>query len=217
MGPADSRRIPRVPRYSGSRWASAGFGYGTLTLCGGVFQRLPLACLRAVSRPYNPGHAVTSPVWAPPSSLAATGGIILYFLFLRVLRCFSSPRSPPASAGFRTFSTVGCPIRTSADQRLHAPTRGFSQLAASFIACKSLGIRRAPFDTSDLALHASHDAGGADFHAGVVHTSSPLLFSCVLVFQYVNDLAPHSRRHVENNGLEPLTPCLQGRRSSQLS
>ena len=33
----------------------------------------------------------TTPVWALPRSLATTGGIIVYFLFLRVLRCFSSP------------------------------------------------------------------------------------------------------------------------------
>ena len=33
-------------------------------------------------------------VWAPPISLATTLGIIFYFLFLWVLRCFSSPRSP---------------------------------------------------------------------------------------------------------------------------
>ena len=36
----------------------------------------------------------THAVWALPRSLATTGGIIVYFLFLGVLRCFSSPRSP---------------------------------------------------------------------------------------------------------------------------
>jgi len=30
-------------------------------------------------------------VWALPRSLATTSGIVVYFLFLRVLRCFSSP------------------------------------------------------------------------------------------------------------------------------
>ena len=35
-------------------------------------------------------------VWALPVSLATTTGIVVYFLFLGVLRCFSSPgyRSP---------------------------------------------------------------------------------------------------------------------------
>ena len=42
---------------------------------------------------------------------------------------------------------VGCPIRKSAHQRPFAPPRGLSQLIASFIACKSLGIHRTPFLT----------------------------------------------------------------------
>ena len=68
------------------------------------------------------------------------------FLFLQVLRCFSSLRLPPCSRqGSPAFSRRGCPIRTSADQRSHAPTRGFSQLAASFFAFRSQGIRRTPF------------------------------------------------------------------------
>ena len=70
-----------------------------------------------------------------------------YFLFLRVLRCFSSPRSPPSSEGWQAFSLPGCPIRKSADQRSFAPPRGLSQLITSFIACKSLGIHRTPFLT----------------------------------------------------------------------
>ncbi len=37
-------------------------------------------------------HAVTWVVWANPRSLATTRGIIIYFLFLQVLRCFSSLR-----------------------------------------------------------------------------------------------------------------------------
>ena len=36
----------------------------------------------------------THTVWALPRSLATTGGIIIYFLFLGVLRCFCSPRLP---------------------------------------------------------------------------------------------------------------------------
>ena len=39
-------------------------------------------------------RVATHAVWALPRSLATTGGIIVYFLFLRVLRCFSSPRWP---------------------------------------------------------------------------------------------------------------------------
>ena len=44
---------------------------------------------------HDPGIAETLPVWALPRSLATTGGITFCFLLLRVMRCFSSPRSPP--------------------------------------------------------------------------------------------------------------------------
>ena len=69
-----------------------------------------------------------------------------YFLFLRVLRCFSSPRSPsPYEGECHVFNMTGCPIRKSADQRPFAPPRGFSQLITSFIASESQGIRHVPF------------------------------------------------------------------------
>ena len=48
----------------------------------------------ALGGSYYPAPASTGPVWAPASSLAATGAIDVFFLLLRVLRCFSSPRSP---------------------------------------------------------------------------------------------------------------------------
>ena len=94
MVPADSRRIPRAPRYSGYRYASRRFAYRTITLSGVTFQTLPLATFLAIARSYYPWEAGTSQVWALPRSLATTGGIIVYFLFLKVLRCFSSLGSP---------------------------------------------------------------------------------------------------------------------------
>ena len=39
---------------------------------------------------YNPAFAETKTVWAVPISLATTLGITNCFLFLQVLRCFSS-------------------------------------------------------------------------------------------------------------------------------
>ncbi len=147
MVPADSRRIPRAPRYSGYRYASCRFAYRAFTVCGATFQRLPLATLLATARSYNPAEAGTSAVWAIPRSLATTGGITFCFLFLRVLRCFSSPRSPPSFDGYPHFMQVGCPIRKSPDQGPFAPPRSLSQLVTSFIACESLGIRHTPFPT----------------------------------------------------------------------
>ena len=48
----------------------------------------------------QPLRCIATPqVWALPRSLATTGGIIVYFLFLGVLRCFSSPRLPLYPSG----------------------------------------------------------------------------------------------------------------------
>ena len=67
-----------------------------------------------------------------------------YFLFFRVLRCFSSPGWP----GHSTISLLmGYPIRKSTDQRLFAPPRGLSQLITSFFASESQGIPHTPFVT----------------------------------------------------------------------
>ena len=147
MVPADSRRIPRAPRYSGYHYASVRFMYRTVTVCGRTFQIVPFANFHAMTWSYNPTLAVTRMVWAPPRSLATTGGIIVYFLFLQVLRCFSSLRWLPNQIGCYPFKVTGCPIRRFTDQRSFAPPRDFSQLITSFIASESQGIRHAPLLT----------------------------------------------------------------------
>ena len=146
MVPAASRRIPRAPRYSGYRYAWCRFAYRTITVCGVTFQTLPLVGLLHSTQSYNPRPAGTGRVWAVPRSLATTGGITFCFLFLGVLRCFSSPGLPLISR-CRAVSPAGCPIRRSADHRSFAPSRGLSQLVTSFIACKSQGIRHTPLPT----------------------------------------------------------------------
>ena len=67
-----------------------GVAYGIITLYDAPFQALPLPWSLATSRSYNPGIAETTPVWAIPVSLATTPRIVIYFLFLNLLRCFSS-------------------------------------------------------------------------------------------------------------------------------
>ena len=72
-----------------------------------------------------------------------------YFLFLQVLRCFSSLRSPRRGYVFTTGcpcpARTGSPIRISAVLCVPAAPRCVSPLAASFFACVCLGIRREPF------------------------------------------------------------------------
>ena len=68
-----------------------------------------------------------------------------FFLFLWVLRCFSSPRTRHPCGWWQIFNLPGCPIRTCADQFLFADPRAFSQLTTSFIGIGSLGILRSLF------------------------------------------------------------------------
>ena len=86
-----SRRIPRVLRYSGAGSASDLFVYGAFTLSGGAFQLSSTKVSRPLCRS-------TTPV-SKPTGLASFPFARRYlgnhccFLFLRVLRCFSSPGS----------------------------------------------------------------------------------------------------------------------------
>ena len=74
-----------------------------------------------------------------------------YFLFLRVLRCFSSPGLPPLR-DIPPCGRMGCPIRISADRKLFAPPRSFSQLVTSFFASESPGIHHTPFTISSYLI-----------------------------------------------------------------
>ena len=65
-----------------------------------------------------------------------------YFLFLRLLRCFSSSGLPPS----RITTVPGgwvAPFGNPRIKRLFAPPRGLSQLITSFVASESQGIPRA--------------------------------------------------------------------------
>jgi hypothetical protein len=68
----------------------------------------------------------------------------LHFLFLGLLRCFTSPRSPSwtmnSSRNDSTLLLPDCSIRKSADRYLFAVTRSFSQLTTFFFASRLLGI-----------------------------------------------------------------------------
>ena len=68
-----------------------------------------------------------------------------FFLFLQVLRCFSSLRTLQVCTWRRAFNPPGSPIRTSPDQFLFADPRGLSQLTTSFFGSGSLGILRSLF------------------------------------------------------------------------
>ena len=117
MVPAGSRRIPRVPRYSGVRYGSPRFAYGIVTLCDVPFQTLPLAMLLATSRSYYPGRCLDTPGLGWGAFARHYSRHHFCFLFLRVLRCFSSPGSPAAlrHAGIASGGLPHSDIRGSRD------------------------------------------------------------------------------------------------------
>jgi hypothetical protein len=120
--------------------------YGTVTRYGPTFQKGSTMYANSTMWSYNPGPAETAPVWANPFSLATTRGITVCFLFLRVLRCFSSPGQLPFqdnAASRHWVSPFGDPWITGH----YAPPHGLSQPIASFIASESQGIRRTPLVT----------------------------------------------------------------------
>ena len=55
------------------------------------FQKHSTIILNSILQSYNPNFAETILVWAVPFSFATTQGITICFLFLWLLRCFSSP------------------------------------------------------------------------------------------------------------------------------
>ena len=136
---ADSHRISRVPRYSG-----AGLNGQQLRLrgCHALRLRFPAdsAAVDFFLLPVLQPRVVPCDIPGLGSSAFARHYLRnhCYFLFLRVLRCFSSPRSPCGSiAAVPGSLPAGFPIRTSAGHKAFAPHRGFSQLVTSFFASES--------------------------------------------------------------------------------
>ena len=123
------------------------FAYGAFTLCGPPFQTVLLTLRdRFADGPTTPDAALPRPrfrLLRVRSPLLAQS--LVCFLFLRVLRCFSSPGSPPLLKRMPQSPAAGCPIRKSTAVRVFAPDRGLSQLVTSFFASESPGILHAPF------------------------------------------------------------------------
>src|SRR5262245_52473803 len=139
----DSRGIPRVPRYSGTCPASQRtVVYRAVTVSGKAFPGLSTRSLVSYSpalrpdRPYNPAvHARRFGLFRVRSPLLAES--LTCFLFLEVLRWFTSLRCPPqpmdSAEDLPVLPGRGFPIRTPPGQSLFAAHRGLSQLTASFI------------------------------------------------------------------------------------
>ena len=98
MVPDNSDGIPRVPPYSGAAPVCTGFRVpASHRLRGSVPSPSAIPCISLV-RSYNPGTRRNAAGLGSSPFARRYWGNRCYFLLLRVLRCFSSPRSPPQSA-----------------------------------------------------------------------------------------------------------------------
>ena len=140
---AFSDRIPRVPSYSGYSLRSNCFAYGAFTLFGCAFQRSSATVLAGFRSP-SPQKYYYSWFGLFRFRSPLLSESLLYFLFLWVIRCFSSPRSPRITIDslYDTviLLTVSSLIRISTDLCLFATPRSFSQLVTSFFGAMYQGI-----------------------------------------------------------------------------
>ena len=135
----DSRRIPRVPRYSGVCLRVFIISRTGLSPSVAVpFQiRSAITPTPLLTHPTTP-YLVRNMVWALPVSLAATQGISYDFSSCRYLDvsvpCVRSTCPIYSDRSDSTLLEPGCPIRKSPGLRSFASTRSLSQLTTSFVA-----------------------------------------------------------------------------------
>ena len=138
-----SVRIPRVPTYSGYSPAHNPFAYRAFTLFRSTFQSSSARFTSLYGSPLPRTYCyIRFGLFRFRSPLLSES--LFYFLFLRVIRWFSSPGSPrtPMDSVYdiTTLLVMSFLIRISAGQRSFATLRSFSQLVTSFFGAMYQGI-----------------------------------------------------------------------------
>ena len=139
------------------------------------------------------------------------------FLLLWVLRCFSSPRSPslrndwPSTSRVAPFGNLGIKGYLHLPQAYRSLSRPSSPPRAKASAMRPCLLLVLPttygrYILSALTLLFYVTSCQRSFYQG-------LTMNC----QLLSDNTTVNMTRVENNGFEPLTPCVQSRCSSQLS
>ena len=117
MVPPCSHRVSRVRRYSGYRWLPRPFAYRTLTFFGWPSHVIQLDLDNTVLCP-NP-ESITTLGLASSAFARHYLRNLCWFLFLALLRCFSSGGSPHtpmySTHDDKTFLLPDCSIRKSTD------------------------------------------------------------------------------------------------------
>ena len=144
MVPARSHKVSRVSWYSGFCYVDFNFVYGTFTLSGWSSQNHSTIVIESSgvnAQCSSEPQSARTLVWALSISLAATLEITCCFLFLRLLRCFSSPGSPPYVMDWRMDDTSSSyrvsPFRhLRINDYLHLPAafRSLSRLSSALSA-----------------------------------------------------------------------------------
>jgi len=186
----DSDRISHVPPYSGYCYRLNAFRVQDYHLYRWTFQIIPLNLYSnvAVLQPRNCRNNLGLGYFHFARHYY---GNHYCFLFLRLLRCFSSARLPPLRMyGLQPY---GFP---------HSEMHGLTDICSSpcLIAAYHVFLRLSEPRHSPCAL-------------------SNLLVSIISSTSFTTLINSNMSKNfvVEDNGVEPLTPCVQGRCSSQLS
>ena len=93
MVPPNSHKVSRVSWYSGSCSVSSAFTYGAFTLCGRLSQNRSVSFRESLMQSVTP-ECTHSGLGSSAFARRYLQNRV-FFLFLRVLRCFSSPGSLP--------------------------------------------------------------------------------------------------------------------------
>ena len=157
VGP-DSYGISRAPHYLGVHQRRFfHFAYGAFTLCGSLSQHdsaIKTLCNSSGVLQHS-AHGSHNTEYTTPAGLACIRfrlypfrspllGASLTISLPPVTEMFHFTGLPPSKRAHGLLH-AGFPIQISADQRMLAPPRGFSQLAASFFGIWRQGIPRVPF------------------------------------------------------------------------
>ena len=144
---ADSCRVSRIPHYLGIPYGAVGFrlqGYHLLWLS---FPEDSSILFHPMSGSFNPTKINLNGLDCSPFARHYSGNRIR-FLFLRLLRCFTSAGSPLtpiySMQASQTLIRLSFLIRKSPDQSALTAPRGLSQLSTSFIAWYHQGIHLLP-------------------------------------------------------------------------
>ena len=167
--------------------------------------------MQEISWSYNPNIAVTTLVWANPRSLATTYGITFVFFSSAYLDVSVQRVCPPI--GVLCLQHSGLPhsdiygsIRVCQSPQLFAAYHALHRLWEP---------RHPPYALILLIVPIIKLIMTVFFVFFLLPVKKRFL---LFIISYLNmSMNFNSCESVENNGVEPLTSCVQGRRSSQLS